>query len=103
MVLVWAQDEGMCVSVRYVGLKGCFFSCCTKIKIERGGESFFFASQAALVFDFAISPHPLVFNYGDGEEPGGEGSAGSISYANIMLAPFLIFTVFTRKCKQLLT
>lgn len=88
--------------VRYVGLKGCFFSCCTKIKIE-GEKQGFFASRAALVLGFTISLHPRVFNCRDGEEPGREGSAGSISYANIMLAPFLIFAVFTRKCKQLLT
>lgn len=85
------------------GFKGMFFLLLHENKSREGGRRFFFASQAALVFDFAISPHPLVFNCGDGEEPGGEGSAGSISYANIMLAPFLIFTVFTRKCKQLLT
>lgn len=61
------------------------------------------ASWSALVLGFTISVHARIFNCRDGKKPGREGSAGCISYANIMLAPFLIFAVFTRKCKQLLT
>lgn len=88
------------MSVRYVGLKGCFSSCSMKIKIERGKNKG--VSLLGLFWSW-VSASPRVFNCRDGEEPGREGSAGSISYANIMLAPFLIFAVFTRKCKQLLT
>lgn len=47
--------------------------------------------------------HPCVFSCKNGEEPGRESSAGNILDANIMLALLLIFTVFTCKCKQLLT
>lgn len=83
------------------GFKGMFLLVLHKNR--EGKTRGFFASRAVLVLGFTISLHPCVFNCRDGEEPGREGSAGSISYANIMLAPFLIFAVFTRKCKQLLT
>ena len=90
------------MSVRYV-VKAWFFLLLHKNINREGDKQGFFASRAALVLGFAISLHPRVFDCRDGEEPGREGSAGSISYANRMLAPLLIFAVFTRKCKQLLT
>lgn len=83
------------------GLKGMFSLLLHNKKEGKPRNYIFF--WAALVLGFTIALHPHVFNCRDGEEPGREGSAGSISYANRMLAPFLTFAVFTRKCKQLLT